>query len=248
MLASAGIVVVMFAISAAMRIAAFDDRNIWFINQDAPYAVLLVMKAFAATPVSIHHYLPLVTLGNPMDKGIPWGETIPDALGKLLLHFLSNAGLSCALFRTRDLGNRADPHFRCSSLTWAFTSFAPGWWSYWPCAVSASFPQDWGRRCNRSSSYLPRPPTSSRAKPSTHTVRPIGIIRFSSSHGSRNSSCSVTQRQSRTQAGSRSPTSCLYLRAFSPPRSSGPGTSPLARSAWALLTSLIGSRRGGLPT
>ena len=81
MLASAGIVVVMFAISAAMRIAAFDDRNIWFINQDAPYAVLLVMKAFAATPVSIHHYLPLVTLGNPMDKGIPWGETIPDALG-----------------------------------------------------------------------------------------------------------------------------------------------------------------------
>lgn len=39
------------------------------------------MKAYDDTPASVHHFLPIVSLGNDEDKNIPWGATVPDKFG-----------------------------------------------------------------------------------------------------------------------------------------------------------------------
>lgn len=58
-----------------------DVNSINFENSDATYHTLLTMQAYDETDVSIHHFLPIVTLGHESDKGIPWGATIPDNYG-----------------------------------------------------------------------------------------------------------------------------------------------------------------------
>ena len=59
-----------------MRCRIFGGYT-WPVNYDAAYHVLLTMKAYAAVPFSDHYLVPLVSLGAPMDKGIPWGDTLP---------------------------------------------------------------------------------------------------------------------------------------------------------------------------
>ncbi|MBD1945546.1 hypothetical protein H6F50_24885 [Coleofasciculus sp. FACHB-712] len=50
-------------------------------NLDASYHVLLTVKALTETPWSIHHGLPIVSLGELSDKYIPWGAAVPDSQG-----------------------------------------------------------------------------------------------------------------------------------------------------------------------
>ena len=80
-----------------------DFQNINFTNADATYHTLLTMQAYDETDASIHHYLPIVTLGKNSDKHIPWGATIPDKYGNYYYTSFSPFGfflpyLFCKLF------------------------------------------------------------------------------------------------------------------------------------------------------
>lgn len=63
-----------------------------WVDSDATYHVLLTMEAYAETPASVHHYLPLVSLGGVANKNIPWGATIPDSFGNYYYTSFTSAG------------------------------------------------------------------------------------------------------------------------------------------------------------
>ncbi len=73
-------VTLLFAVSAGLRVARFDPgHNVK--NLDASYHVLLTAKALRDTPARVHRFLPLISLGQPQDKYINWGATVPDGQG-----------------------------------------------------------------------------------------------------------------------------------------------------------------------
>lgn len=59
----------------------WQGTNINYKNSDATWHTLLTMQAYDETPVSVHKFVPIVTIGGERDKGIPWGDTIPDEKG-----------------------------------------------------------------------------------------------------------------------------------------------------------------------
>lgn len=61
-------------------------------NSDATWHALLTVEAYNETPVSTHLFLPIVTLGDADDKGIPWGATVPDREGNYYYTSFSPAG------------------------------------------------------------------------------------------------------------------------------------------------------------
>ena len=50
------------------------------------------MKCYDETPISIHKFLPIVSLGNEEDKNIPWGSCVPDENGNYYYTSFSPAG------------------------------------------------------------------------------------------------------------------------------------------------------------
>jgi hypothetical protein len=86
----------LIAISIIIRFPKIDTYI--FYNADATYHVLLTMEAYEETPVSIHKFLPIVSLGNPDDKGIKWGATIPDRYGNYYYTSFSPAGYLAPYF------------------------------------------------------------------------------------------------------------------------------------------------------
>lgn len=72
------------------RLPSMNEIN--YENSDASYHVLLTMEAYDETPVGTHHFLPLVSLGSPEDKGIGWGSTLPDEEGNYYYTSFSAAG------------------------------------------------------------------------------------------------------------------------------------------------------------
>lgn len=65
-------------ISAAMR---YRSGEIDYLDSDATWHTLLTIECYNETPISQHLFLPIVSLGDADDKGIPWGATIPDVEG-----------------------------------------------------------------------------------------------------------------------------------------------------------------------
>ncbi|HEY9858118.1 MAG TPA: hypothetical protein V6D16_01330, partial [Candidatus Obscuribacterales bacterium] len=66
--------------SVFLRTSQFSITND-IQNLDASYHVLLTVKALSETSWSVHHGLPIVSLGELSDKYIPWGATVPDSQG-----------------------------------------------------------------------------------------------------------------------------------------------------------------------
>lgn len=56
-----------------------DGEN--YRNSDAVWHTLLTVQAMRENPVSVHKFLPIVTLGEEEDKGIPWTQTLSDSAG-----------------------------------------------------------------------------------------------------------------------------------------------------------------------
>ena len=52
-----------------------------YLNADATWHTLLTIQAYDETPVSSHLFLPIVSLGEDLDKNIPWGATVSDSKG-----------------------------------------------------------------------------------------------------------------------------------------------------------------------
>lgn len=67
---------ILIIISISLRI---PKNGINYKSSDATYHTLYTMKCYDDTPVTIHKFLPLVSLGEEGDKNIPWGACI---LGK----------------------------------------------------------------------------------------------------------------------------------------------------------------------
>ena len=57
------------------------DNSYEYENMDATYHVLLTVKSYMETPITIHKFLPIVTLGESIDKNINWGAAVPDEFG-----------------------------------------------------------------------------------------------------------------------------------------------------------------------
>jgi hypothetical protein len=77
-------------LSVIVRIPDFDNTD--YHNSDATWHVLHTMRCYDQTPVSVHKFLPTVTLGGSEDKFISWGATIPDELGNYYYTSFSPAG------------------------------------------------------------------------------------------------------------------------------------------------------------
>lgn len=71
---------ILLALGNAVRAPDIAD-GIGVQNLEAPWHVLLTVEAMRETPPGQHWFLPIVTLGNPADRGIPWGATVPDRSG-----------------------------------------------------------------------------------------------------------------------------------------------------------------------
>ena len=65
------VILVLFAISAGLRWSRRDEAIV--ANIDASYHVLLTVRALNETPASVHHFLPIVTLGRSFDRDVPFG-------------------------------------------------------------------------------------------------------------------------------------------------------------------------------
>ncbi|MDR1642383.1 MAG: hypothetical protein LBT59_22055 [Clostridiales bacterium] len=76
--------------SILIRVPDFERQG--FRNSDATWRVLHTLNCYDETPVSVHKFLPIVTLGTPEDKWISWGTSIPDQYGNYYDTSFSPAG------------------------------------------------------------------------------------------------------------------------------------------------------------
>jgi hypothetical protein len=67
-------ILLMFVASAAVRWSWRSDRIV--ANIDASYHVLLTVDAMNQTPVSVHRFLPIVTLGRALDRDVRFGDSV----------------------------------------------------------------------------------------------------------------------------------------------------------------------------
>lgn len=95
------------AIIAAVLTAVIKypkTESINYVNSDATWHTLLTMQAYDETPVSQHRFLPIVSLGGEINKGIPWGATIPDEYGNYYYTSFSPAGYVLPYFFVKLFG------------------------------------------------------------------------------------------------------------------------------------------------
>jgi len=71
--------VILFSI--CIGILNFRTGDIEYVNSDATWHTLLTIRAYKETPVSVHKFLPIVSLGKLTDKHISWGGAVPDQYG-----------------------------------------------------------------------------------------------------------------------------------------------------------------------
>lgn len=81
-----------------------QSESINYVNSDATWHTLLTMQAYDETPVSQHRFLPIVSLGGEINKGIPWGATIPDEYGNYYYTSFSPAGYILPYFFVKLFG------------------------------------------------------------------------------------------------------------------------------------------------
>ncbi len=67
-----------------------ENKTYWV--EDATYHVLYTMKCYDQTPISVHKFLPIVSLGGEENKNIPWGLALPDNEGNYYYTSFSAAG------------------------------------------------------------------------------------------------------------------------------------------------------------
>ena len=70
------LVAILFLTSFLARLPDLRD-GVGAENLEASYHVLLTIESIKQSPASEHLFLPIISLGQPQDKGIPWGATVP---------------------------------------------------------------------------------------------------------------------------------------------------------------------------
>lgn len=76
--------------------AKFKSSEINYLNSDATWHTLLTIEAYDENTISVHKFLPIVSLGQENDKYISWGATIPDQNGNYYYTSFSPASYTSA--------------------------------------------------------------------------------------------------------------------------------------------------------
>lgn len=79
-LALVAVLLALYIVACAVKAPRQYEENFHAVN--APWHVLVTAKAMQETPVSVHKFLPIVSLGQPEDKFIQWGDTVMDRHGQ----------------------------------------------------------------------------------------------------------------------------------------------------------------------
>lgn len=95
---------------AAVAWAKYPRGEFNYLNSDATWHVVLTMNAYDETPVSVHKFLPLVSLGDARDKGISWGATVWDSQGNHYYTSFSSMGFAVPYLVLRLLRLPLTPH------------------------------------------------------------------------------------------------------------------------------------------
>lgn len=78
----AGFIVLILFFTVSFSIRSNDFNKVTGVdNLEASYHVLLTIKALKSNPIENHWFLPTVSLGQSLDKNIPWGATVPTQTG-----------------------------------------------------------------------------------------------------------------------------------------------------------------------
>ena len=73
-------VILLLLVSHAFR-ASDISGNVGIQNLETPWHAILTIQAMSESDLGTHRFLPIVTLGGPHNKGIPWGASNPDSRG-----------------------------------------------------------------------------------------------------------------------------------------------------------------------
>lgn len=73
-------------------------ENYNYLDSNATWHVLLTIQAYDETPASVHNFLPIVSLGDELDKGIQWAEMVADEKGNYYYTSFSPAGFVLPYF------------------------------------------------------------------------------------------------------------------------------------------------------
>jgi len=73
-----GFIIVLVTMVSVLK---FRSGEINYLNSDATWHALYTIQCYDETPISQHKFLPIVSLGRPVDKYISWGACIPDSKG-----------------------------------------------------------------------------------------------------------------------------------------------------------------------
>ena len=79
-------------IACFISIINYTSKDIQYKNSDATWHTLLTIKAYSQTPVSVHKFVPIVTLGDINNKHIAWGAAVSDKFGNYYYTSFSPAG------------------------------------------------------------------------------------------------------------------------------------------------------------
>ena len=70
----------------------YNGKEVNYSNSDAVWHTLLTIECYNETPVKVHKFLPIVSLGGEDDKWISWGSTVSDDKGNYYYTSFSPAG------------------------------------------------------------------------------------------------------------------------------------------------------------
>lgn len=89
---------VLMLISALLLQQKFFNKPTGAQNLEATYHVLLTVTALSESAAAKHFYLPTVSLGDDLDKGIPWGATVPTKTGDYIYTSFTPLGFLAPYF------------------------------------------------------------------------------------------------------------------------------------------------------
>lgn len=76
----------------SLSIIRFRNGEINYISSDATWHTLYTLECYDETAVSVHKFLPIVTMGDEKDKWISWGACVPDKNGNYYYTSFSAGG------------------------------------------------------------------------------------------------------------------------------------------------------------
>ncbi|BDR56485.1 hypothetical protein [Xylocopilactobacillus apis] len=89
------VIILTILIVIVLAFVKYKSGEINYIDSDATWHVLYTLKCFDETPLSVHKFLPLTSLGGIDNKYIPWGLTILGNGGNY--YYTSFSGIGYAL-------------------------------------------------------------------------------------------------------------------------------------------------------